>query len=271
MTQNPAPPSDDAIAAVSTKPVASAASPTKTARLPRYFYFIISVMLFVFMFWGFQLFYTRGQAYPGRPIAPPAKAVIVAHGIAMTLWMVLYMVQPWLIARRSHKLHMKVGMFGAGLAALIVVLGIFTAIQAAKAAPPEAMIWGLDYPHFLAIPFFAILAFGGFVSVAVWKKRKPAIHRASMLMATLCALTAALNRIDVFNNWYIGTTLDTIFGPFLIAVLIGGIVLLSKLAFTRKLDRDYVIAYIAMIAILTFTWQIAPTDAWLTVSNILTH
>ena len=52
----------------------------------RKYYAFMSFVLLAFMFAGFRMFYLRGQAFPGRPLIPPIKWLLIVHGVAMTLW-----------------------------------------------------------------------------------------------------------------------------------------------------------------------------------------
>jgi hypothetical protein len=43
----------------------------------RWFYSAASLSLLVLMFIGFQLFYLQGMAYPGRPLTPPIRTLLI--------------------------------------------------------------------------------------------------------------------------------------------------------------------------------------------------
>jgi hypothetical protein len=58
----------------------------------------------------------------------------------MTLWMLLFLVQPLLIVARNRRLHMTLGKIGAVLAAAIVVVGVKTAIESVRVSPPGLKI-----------------------------------------------------------------------------------------------------------------------------------
>ncbi len=75
----------------------------------RFFYAGAAAFLVVLMFWGFQLFYLQGRAYPGRPIAPPIRALAIQHAVAMTAWMLLVLAQSLLIAGGKRRVHMTLG------------------------------------------------------------------------------------------------------------------------------------------------------------------
>ncbi len=80
--------------------------------LQRWFYSLASLSLLVLMFVGFQMFYLQGMAYPGRPLTPPIRTLLIVHGVMMTGWILLAVVQPMLVAKKSVRLHMKLGLLG---------------------------------------------------------------------------------------------------------------------------------------------------------------
>src|SRR5215510_5036670 len=60
-----------------------------------------------------------------------AGRIVHLHGIIMTTWVVLFVVQISLVATRRTRIHQRLGIFGGALAALIVVVGILTGLYAA--------------------------------------------------------------------------------------------------------------------------------------------
>lgn len=54
------------------------------------------------------------------------------HGLVMSSWVALFLTQCWLIAARHVSLHRRLGVFGALLAALVVLVGAATAINAGR-------------------------------------------------------------------------------------------------------------------------------------------
>jgi hypothetical protein len=249
------------------KPVVS---PAKTPDAARYFYSISAIVLFALMAIGFQQFYLHGKAYPNRPLAPPTRVAVISHGIAMSAWMVLFVVQPLLVATNNRKLHITLGKIGAVLSALIVILGMNIAIQSGKFTPPEAKIWGLPGKNFMAVPVISILLFAVFVAIGVIARKKPAIHRPMMFMAVMATMAAAVSRIDYLDSLYHMTIWERVFGPFFMTLVIGFVLFVIKTALTRSFDRYYALGFVALVAVNWFTWTIAPTDAWLSVANVLT-
>lgn len=81
--------------------------------------------------------YLQLQAYPGRPLPPPARAIYLNHGVLMTAWMLLSVVQPMLVATGRKRIHMMLGKFALRLAAGIVAAGYLIAIGSTNGTPPD--------------------------------------------------------------------------------------------------------------------------------------
>ena len=99
----------------------------------------VGVCLVVFA--GFaKSYYLKGLF--GTPELPALRHI---HGLVMTLWFGLLLVQARLVATRHVSLHRRLGVFGAVLAGLVLVVGTVTAIDAARRGsspgpPPSAPI-----------------------------------------------------------------------------------------------------------------------------------
>lgn len=243
---------------------------TKVAH-PRFFYSGAAALLFLLMFVGFQFFYLHGKAYPGRELTPPIRILLIAHGVAMSAWMVLFLAQPLLIATRNRRVHMALGRVGAGLAAVIVVLGFRVAIGAASVNPPEMKLWNLTPKQFLAVPLVSIAIFALLVAMAVWKRRQPEAHRPLMLLATLAIIPAAMDRIGFLHNLYTGTIWGTLFGPFFSALVVGLLLVCLNGVMTRSLNRWLAIGYAGLVVASALVMQVAPTHAWESFADLLVH
>jgi hypothetical protein len=240
--------------------------PLKPARL---FYPIAAVLMVVLAVGGFGRFYTQGMAYPDRPIPPPIKTLVITHAAAMTGWLVLLLAQPMLILSRKHRVHMLIGRFGAALAAVIFILGLWLAIRSTVVTPPEARIWGLPPREFFIVPFTAMLIFAGLVTAGVMYRRKPKIHRTMMVLATLSILSAGISRIEPLNNLYVGTMWERMFGPFFLTLALAVVLVGARWAMTRSFDRLFAIGVTALIVVSFGIWQLAPTAVWKKVASLM--
>ncbi len=227
----------------------------------RMIYAVGALLVLLLMLLGFQQFYLHGKAYPGEPLAPPIRTLLIAHGVAMTLWVLTFVAQSLLVLGGNRRLHMAIGPFAVALAGIMVVLGIWLPLQAAR-LETNVLIWGLDRLHFLAIPLFVILTFGSFVAVGFAYRRRPAVHRPMMLLATLSILPAATDRITGLPDMYAATVFGAVLGPFFVGSLIGVLLLAARSLLTRSFDRPFAIGLAALVVINVLVFRIAPTDAW---------
>jgi len=228
----------------------------------RLFYSFTAALLIALTLWGFKDFYFRGMSYPGRPITPPIRGLVIGHGIVMSLWLVLFLVQPLLVATGKRKVHMRLGMVGAVLAAAVVGVGLTIAVQSARVSPPEQVIWGLHPKPFMAVPFFAALLFAGFVGIGIWQRKRPQAHRPMILLGTFAAMSASISRIDAISALYLGTWWETAFGPFLGGQAICGLLLLARCVVTRSFDRWFAVGYLVLSAACWGIMRIATTGTW---------
>src|ERR1041384_1661486 len=61
--------------------------------------------------------------------------IVHLHGIIMTSWVILFIVQVFLVETRRTRVHRRLGILGGVLATLIVIVGILTALYAAARRP----------------------------------------------------------------------------------------------------------------------------------------
>lgn len=161
----------------------------------RIFYSSMAIGMALTVLIGFgPTFYLRSffgapQTVTGATSLTP---LALLHGALFTGWVVLFIVQTALIARHRVAVHRQLGIAGALLAIVMVVVGTLTAVRAAArgSAPP-----GVDPLAFLAIPFFDMVLFAGFVGAAVWQRAKKETHKRLMLLAYISIVVAAVARL----------------------------------------------------------------------------
>jgi len=227
----------------------------------RVLYAAAAVVLLLLTLLGFQQFYLHGRAYPAHPLAPPVKGLLIAHGAAMTVWILLFLVQTLLVAGGNRKLHMTLGPIAFALAPIMVLLGLYLPIQTTR-FEPDVTLWGLNRVHFMAIPMFSILTFGVFVAIGLWYRRRLEVHRPMMLMATLAIMAAAADRITGLPDLYAATIWGGLFGPFFVPVLVGALFFAAKWIYTRSFDRWFAVGLTALAVGSILTMKVAPTQPW---------
>jgi 4-amino-4-deoxy-L-arabinose transferase-like glycosyltransferase len=128
---------------------------------------------------------------------PPLPSLVVhAHGVVMTAWVILFSVQVGLVSARRVRLHQRLGYVGIGLAVLVIVLGVWTALGAARrgstSTPPDP-----SQPAFSIVPLGDILMFTLFFGGAVHFRRTPRRHKGLMLLTAVSILPPAIGRLPI--------------------------------------------------------------------------
>src|SRR4051812_905978 len=93
------------------------------------FYVGMATVAALTVFVGFTpTFFLRGVLAP-VPQSAPLTPLLIVHGLANTLWIILFLVQVYLVASHRVALHRRLGMFGAMVAALLIVVNTMTAVD----------------------------------------------------------------------------------------------------------------------------------------------
>jgi hypothetical protein len=168
---------------------ATAARPV-AARRERLFFGGMSVALFAAVLLGFGPSYFFSTISSSTVVLTPALHL---HGAAFTAWMVLLVVQSSLVAAGRTHIHRQLGVAGAALGALMMVLGAYVAItrfQAGLMIPPP----GIPAGALLAIALATIVVFPVLFGAALWLRGRSDYHKRLVLIATLELVTAAVAR-----------------------------------------------------------------------------
>ncbi len=153
----------------------------------RMFYSGMAIAILIVIFVGFsRTFYLRPYFHSERLIP-----LLILHGIVFTSWIALFMTQTTLVATKRTRIHMKLGVAGGVLAALMIIIGSFTAIVRAKGPSPLPDVNPLS---FLTIPLGDMLVFGILVGAALYFRRKLDTHKRLMLLASIALLPAGVAR-----------------------------------------------------------------------------
>ena len=149
----------------------------------------MSVAIAVTVFIGFaRTFYLRPYFHP-----EPLPALLVLHGFVFTSWIILLLVQSTLIFAKRTRLHKRLGVAGAALAMLVVLVGVSTAIlrtrvDALTGSAPLAL---------LTIPLGDMLLFGILAGCALIFRDRPEVHKRLLILATIAILPAAVVRLPL--------------------------------------------------------------------------
>ena len=188
-------------------------------------------------------------------VKPVANALVHAHGLVMTLWVVYFSAQIALIRTKNVKIHMTMGMVGVALAALVVVVGMATAYDAQLvrgSAPP-----GVNPHSFFVLPMLDMALFVVFFAAAVYHRKRPTEHKTLMLMTAIAFMPAALFRLPVvppqlMMHWAFGV-------PMLVALACLG----WHSAKHRKLNKVFAASVLLIIAAHPLRIALLNSEAWL--------
>ena len=158
------------------------------------FYVGFAVVMAAALMLGFaRTFFLRAYFPEWAQAHGAPEPYFLVHGTLFSLWFVLLIVQPSLVAAGRIGFHQRLGRIGAGLAAVMVVVGAVGALIAARR--PTGFI---DVPvpplQFLTIPFAGLVLFATFVMLAILNRGDPQSHKRYMLLASIGILEAGLAR-----------------------------------------------------------------------------
>lgn len=168
-----------------------------------YFYLIITILLLLVVLLGFgpRFFLRPFFEQPSHMQMESLPLKFILHGSLMTLWYMLLVVQSALVNVRKVQLHMRLGWLMAGLAVMVVLsawpvmmgfaprmlsLG-FIDLEKPATLVPQAWMWYND--------LMALLAFTLMVGLAIWKRKKVALHRSMVLFASMMFMAPAIARM----------------------------------------------------------------------------
>jgi hypothetical protein len=180
---------------MATLAVRTASQPSRAVgTYDRVFYSGVAIAMAVTVFIGFApTYYLRGPfgAPPTVSGATTLTPLAHVHAVLFTAWVLLFIVQTALVASHRTRVHQRLGIAGAVLAAAMVVVGLRTAIATAArgSAPP-----GAPPLAFLLIPLSDMLLFATFVGAALLWRRQRETHKRLMLLAYISIITAAIAR-----------------------------------------------------------------------------
>jgi len=166
-------------------------------RFDNVFFPSVAVLILASVFLGFARTYYLAGVFR----APLPNLLVRIHGAVFSLWILLLIAQTSFIARGRVDVHRRMGLFGFGLACLMVILGLMAATDslARHLAPGEA---GVGVKAFYAVPIGDMLVFSALIYFGFRERFNPAAHKRLMLVATITLLGAAFVRWPIPVAWW---------------------------------------------------------------------
>jgi hypothetical protein len=169
------------------------AHPAGEGRTDRLFFTGMGLFVALVTFTGFARSYYLSHWLTPPERTPELTPLLHVHAIVFTLWILLGVVQPALIAGGRRRAHMILGAAGALLALLVWGLGNLASIEAMKVG-----YRGLGDPYaFYAITFFSMQAFAIVVGLGILWRSDADRHKRLMLLSSAAILEAAVGRLPL--------------------------------------------------------------------------
>lgn len=201
----------------------------------------------------------------------PIPLVLHLHAIFMGSWLMLLLIQAWLMATHRADLHMKLGRVAVLLVPAMVVTGLFlvpASMQEIHArldgAPPEAeaFLSGFLLPllnNIMLMQIVAGLLFPLLVFLALhYRRRRPQTHKRLMVMATAVPLAAATDRIAFLPSTLPDNPMTMFIYPLLVLIPL----LIWDLKNGGGLDRAWGIFIGLTIVTRGLVWMLWGSDWW---------
>jgi hypothetical protein len=184
----------------------------------------------------------------------PALSVLLhIHAVVFSSWVLLFAAQTTLVAARRTDLHRRLGVAGAVLAGMLLVLGTTTAILRVRGG--SAPIPGVSGLAFLAIPMFDMVVFAILAATGLAFRRRLETHKRLMTLATIALMSAPLARLP----WVFRAGPPAFFGLtdlFIVAMLV------YDLATRRRVHPATVWGGLVLVASQPLRLMISGTAAW---------
>ena len=157
------------------------------------FFTAMSLLMLVIVLVGFApSYFLRGAVFAHLP-----SLLVHLHGAVFSTWIILFVIQSSLISAGNIRLHRKLGVLGAVVAGLMVVLGVLAPFGTLRRA---AVLPSFFTPaSFLIGNVIGILIFGAFVAVAICKRNSPKVHKRIMFIANTMLMPPALGRMPFMD------------------------------------------------------------------------
>jgi hypothetical protein len=152
------------------------------------FYMWMAVVAMAVVVFGFG----PSFLHPSGRNAPPSFLSLL-HGAVFAAWLLLFLAQATLVANGRVATHRRLGLAAVVLAPAMIVVGYVTTITMARRGYDLSGDLNLvsDPLGLLVFPLGDLLSFGILVGAALWYRKRPAVYKRLMLLATVGALMGA--------------------------------------------------------------------------------
>ena len=224
----------------------------------RRFYVGMAIAILVTVFLGFSRSYFLKAHYG----TPELSLLLHIHGLVFTCWVLLFLTQTTLVAAGRTDLHRKLGVGGAVLAALVLIVGTATAILRVKGG--SAPIPGVPPLAFLAVPLFDMVVCAILIGAGLTLRHRLDAHKRLMTLATISLMSAPIARLPIGVLQAGPPAFFGLTDLFIVAMLV------YDLATRRRIHPATIWGGLVIVASQPLRLMISGTAAWMAFAGWLT-
>jgi hypothetical protein len=229
------------------------------------FYLLITILLLLLVLLGFgPRFYLRPFFEQPRHMQMDRLPwLFIIHGVLMTSWYVLLVVQSALVNTKNIKVHMRLGW---GLA-VIALFAVISALPVMMGFAPRLVAEGflnLSNPDRVWLQnvqwtndMFALITFSSMVVIGLIKRQNKLLHRTMMLFASMAFTGPATGRL---MEWAAPELF--IKGTVLIYFIFPVAVFMHDWIVYRKFPKYAFWAFLALLLLMALTFALPTTEFW---------
>jgi hypothetical protein len=243
----------------------------RSHRYDKAFYLLILIIIWAAILSGFINDVIKKNA-EGKLHFP---IIVHVHAAAFVSWLILFTIQLFLIRKGNYSLHKKLGIAGAVLAGLMVVLGCLTGMVS------EHVKYGTSDsdPAFLAVMFGDMLLFGILAGTGIMLRKDGSAHKRLMLLATVVIIDAGTGRWFSFkiapffgNMYWTYHTLAQGFLPYVGFQMLPVLILILTIGLydvitRRKLHPAYIMALLLYLLVYLIAAWLYFNPEWLKIAT----
>lgn len=229
------------------------------------FYLLITILLLLLVLLGFgPRFYLRPFFEQPRHMQMDRLPwLFIIHGVLMTSWYVLLVVQSALVNTKNIKVHMRLGW---GLA-VIALFAVISALPVMMGFAPRLVAEGFlnlnnqDRVWLQNVQWtndmFALITFSTMVVIGLIKRQNKLLHRTMMLFASMAFTGPATGRL---MEWAAPELF--IKGTVLIYFIFPVAVFMHDWIVYRKFPKYAFWAFLALLLLMALTFALPTTEFW---------
>lgn len=189
------------------------------------------------------------------PDANKFPLAIHLHFAAFSCWLILLIIQPYLIKSRNTKLHKKIGKLTYFFAPFLVWS---IALVANNQIRREIALPDNDAHIQAFILLIDIITFSLFYIIAMMNSRNLRWHVAFLIAATLVVLNPGLSRLLNKIEYGLGVV-AAIFIPFIVSI---GVIIIEKFKYKRAILKSPYFLYLCIWTITMALFFLVPNTSW---------